>query len=76
MEQKIELVLDKIRPMLDMHGGDIELVKIDKKNSAVYIRFIGTCGHCAISEITLTHLVKKEILVNCPGICHVIPVLD
>jgi Fe-S cluster biogenesis protein NfuA len=72
MKEKITQVLEKIRPALEMHGGDIELIKIDKKTKSVYIRFFGTCTHCAISEITLKHLVEKEIRRAIPSITNVI----
>lgn len=72
MEAKIEMVLERVRPALHMHGGDIELVRVDEKNECVYVRFVGTCSHCAISEITLKHLIEREMKVSCPEIKRVI----
>jgi Fe-S cluster biogenesis protein NfuA len=74
MRKKIEAILDRIRPALDTHGGDVELVKINQKAKTVSIRFIGTCDHCAISEITLKYLVEKEIRTAYPEITGVIAV--
>ena len=74
VKEKIELILDSIRPALDMHGGDIELVKIDTRLKTIYVRFIGTCTHCAISEITLKHLIERQLKINVPQIKTVIAV--
>ena len=74
MKKEIEAILDSIRPALQYDGGDIELVKIDVKNKAAYIRFTGMCSHCSISEITLKHLVEREILKQCKSIRTVVPV--
>ena len=74
MDKQIEKILNKIRPALQSDGGDIELVKVDKKHHSVYIRFVGMCTDCSISEITLKHLVEKEIRKALPSIQSIIPV--
>ena len=74
MKQEIEALLDELRPALNYDGGDIELIKIDTKNKTIHIRFTGNCSHCAISEVTLKHLVEKEIKKRFPKIKQVIPV--
>jgi len=74
MRSKIEKILGSIRPALQMDGGDIELVRIDKKTNTVYIRFIGSCEGCSISEVTLRHLVEKEIKKALPQISSIVPV--
>jgi Fe-S cluster biogenesis protein NfuA len=53
IEQKIEVVLDQVRPALRMDGGGIEFVKFDEKTGAVYVRLQGACVGCPMSEITL-----------------------
>jgi Fe-S cluster biogenesis protein NfuA len=42
MKEKVEAVLNKIRPSLQADGGDIELV--DVKDGIVSVRLV---GHCA-----------------------------
>ena len=42
MQEKVQTVLDKIRPSLQADGGDIELV--DVKDGIVSVRLV---GHCA-----------------------------
>ncbi len=74
MRKKIEAVLDRIRPALDAHGGDVELLKVSMKEKTAYIKFVGTCDHCAISEVTLKYLVEREVHATCPEITSVVAV--
>ena len=51
MEQKINSVLDKLRPFLINDGGDIELVKFE--DGIAYIKFMGACADCGLQNVTL-----------------------
>jgi len=51
MQQQIEKALEEIRPMLAQHLGDIEFVRFE--NGIVYVRFLGTCQGCPLSQLTL-----------------------
>jgi Fe-S cluster biogenesis protein NfuA len=44
MKEKVLAVLQKIRPQLQMDGGDVELVEISK-DGVVKLRLTGACGH-------------------------------
>ncbi|QQG45502.1 MAG: NifU family protein [Candidatus Sungiibacteriota bacterium] len=63
MDQKIEAVLNEIRPMLAWHRGDIEFVKFE--DGVVYVRLLGTCQGCPLSQLTLKggveELLKSKI---------------
>jgi len=43
MRERVEAVLDKVRPMLQRDGGDVELVDVDD-NGVVKVRLKGACG--------------------------------
>jgi Fe-S cluster biogenesis protein NfuA len=43
MRDRVEAVLDKVRPMLQRDGGDVELVDVDDKG-VVKVRLKGACG--------------------------------
>ena len=65
MKDKVIKELDKIRPMLQADGGDVELVDIDSATGIVKLRLNGACSGCPMSQYTLkvgieAHL-KKEI---------------
>ena len=44
MREKVQAALDKVRPMLQADGGDVELV--DVKDGVVFVRLKGACGGC------------------------------
>lgn len=47
----ISAALDEIKPYIAQHLGGIEFVKFDK--GTVYVKMLGTCSHCPLSQITL-----------------------
>lgn len=63
MEQKIEQTLEELRPYIAQHLGDIQFVRFE--NGTVYVRMLGTCSHCPLSELTLKagveELLKSQI---------------
>lgn len=64
MKDKVEAALNKIRPQLQMDGGDVELVAIDP-DGVVKVRLKGACGGCPMSQMTLKmgieRILKKEV---------------
>ncbi len=63
MNEKVQEVLNRIRPMLQADGGDVELV--DMENGVVKVRLKGACSGCPMSQMTLKNgiekLLKEEI---------------
>jgi Fe-S cluster biogenesis protein NfuA len=63
MKERVEEVIEKIRPMLQRDGGDIELV--DVVDGVVKVKLTGACGSCPMSTMTLKmgveNTLKKEI---------------
>jgi Fe-S cluster biogenesis protein NfuA len=63
MKEKVQAVIDKIRPMLQADGGDVELV--DVIDGVVTVRLQGACAGCPMSQMTLKNgierYLKKEI---------------
>lgn len=49
--EKVETVLDRIRPMMQADGGDIELVDVQGNNARV--RLTGMCSGCPTAHMTL-----------------------
>jgi Fe-S cluster biogenesis protein NfuA len=48
---RIQNVLDRVRPFLQADGGDIELVSVDGNSAAV--RLTGVCSGCPSAHMTL-----------------------
>lgn len=63
MKEKVQKVLDKIRPMLQADGGDVEFIDIE--DGVVKVRLQGACAGCPMSQMTLKNgierLLKEEI---------------
>ncbi len=63
MREKVEGVLDKIRPMLVRDGGNVELV--DVNDGTVEVKLTGACAGCPMSTMTLKmgieEILKREI---------------
>jgi Fe-S cluster biogenesis protein NfuA len=72
MREQVEKVLDKLRPMLMMDGGNIELV--DVKDDEVYVHLVGACGMCPSSTMTLKMGVERALKEEIPTVKRVIQV--
>ncbi|MGB7296613.1 MAG: NifU family protein [Candidatus Aminicenantales bacterium] len=63
MKEKVEEVLNKVRPSLMADGGNVEFV--DVQDGVVKVKLTGACAGCPMSQMTLKmgieRLLKKEI---------------
>jgi Fe-S cluster biogenesis protein NfuA len=69
LQKNVEEVLEKIRVGLKAEGGDIELVDI--KDGVVYVRLIGACSTCPMSELTMKNWVESNLRKEIPEITMV-----
>ncbi len=60
--QEVEQVLEKIRPALKEHQGELKLIEI--KDDVVYLSFEGGCSSCPVVDISLKNLVDTVIKGN------------
>ncbi|MBD3262361.1 MAG: NifU family protein [Candidatus Altiarchaeales archaeon] len=58
-EEEIKKELEKIRPMLQMDGGDVEYV--DYEEGVLKVRLTGMCRGCPMSQITLKQGIEQRI---------------
>ena len=75
MKEKVEAALQKVRPMLQADGGDVELVEITA-DGIVKVRLKGACVGCPMRQMTLTHGITRFIKKNVPEIKDVQAVED
>ncbi len=73
LSERIQTALAEVRPSLQSHQGDIELVAI-KLPDTVQVKLIGSCSNCATSTLTLTQGVQQAIKKHCPEITKVVAV--
>jgi Fe-S cluster biogenesis protein NfuA len=72
-EQKVKEVIDDISPALQAHGGDIELVNVDKDNN-VSVRLQGACVGCPGAQMTLRLGVERILKERVPEVKSVVAV--
>ncbi|WP_372679563.1 NifU family protein [Desulfosarcina sp.] len=66
MKEKVEAAIDKIRPMLQADGGDVELVSVE--NGIVKVRLKGACAGCPMSQMTLKNGIERVLKQQIPEI--------
>ncbi len=72
MREKVEKVIEEIRPLLQADGGNIEL--IDVQDGLVKVKLVGACGSCPMSQITLKRGVEARLKAKIPEVKEVISV--
>lgn len=70
MREKVQAVLDKVRPMLQSDGGDVELV--DVVDGVVKVRLKGACGGCPMATMTLKNGIEKALKAEVPEVKEVV----
>jgi Fe-S cluster biogenesis protein NfuA len=66
--QKIEDVLETIRPALRSDGGDVEFIDYDTDVGIVQLRLVGACGSCPVSMLTLKQGIERRIMMAVPEV--------
>ncbi len=67
MEDRLQEVLEqKIRPTLRLHGGDIQVMGVE--DGILRFRFLGHCSGCPSATLTTKQLVEEEICAALPEI--------
>lgn len=72
--QRIEDVLQKLRPAILQDGGDIHFVRFE--NGTVFVRLQGACVSCPISFITLKMGLETQLKEKIPAVQEVIALED
>jgi len=71
MKEKVEAALNKIRPVLQADGGDVELIEVTS-DGVVKVRLTGACRGCPLSQMTLRVGIEKVIKQEVPEVKEVI----
>lgn len=70
-KKSVEKIIEtKIRPALQGHGGDIELV--DVKENDIYVKLVGACGCCPHAQMTMKMGVEQILKDEFPELNEVI----
>jgi len=71
--QKVENVLEQVRPYLQQDGGDLKLIEITEDN-VVNVELTGACSSCSFSTMTLKNGVEATLRKVLPEIKEVVAV--
>jgi len=72
MQDKVEEVLDKIRPSLISDGGNVELVEVN--DGTVKLKLVGACAGCPMSTLTLKMGIERILKQEIPEVKEVVAV--
>jgi len=71
LEGRVRDIIEAIRPNLQSHGGDIELLGIDADNT-VRVRLRGACSGCPGAQMTLKMGVERLLKEKIPEVKEVV----
>jgi len=72
MRDKVEEVLNKIRPNLMRDGGNVEL--IDVNDGTVKLKLTGACAGCPMSTLTLKMGIERILKQEIPEVKEVVAI--
>jgi len=72
-EEKVRDVIEAIRPVLQGHGGDLELVGTDDDNT-VRVRLQGACQGCPGATMTMKMGIERMLKEKVPDVKEVLAV--
>lgn len=67
LETRVRQALDKLRPYMGSHGGNVELLDVTAEG-VVKLRLEGSCHGCPSSHVTLKYAIEEEIYKAAPDV--------
>lgn len=74
MKEHVKQSLEKIRPVLQRDGGDVEFVDVNEAG-VVSVRLTGACGNCPGATMTLKMLIEGTLKKEVNGVKEVVNVV-
>lgn len=69
LETRVMQALDKVRPYLDSHGGNVELLGVE--GGTVRLKLEGSCKTCPSSSMTLKLAIEEAIYQAAPDVAAI-----
>lgn len=73
MKERVQEVLELVRPALQADGGDVELVEVSD-DGIVSVRLKGACGSCPMATMTLKMGIERTLKQRIPEVKEVVQV--
>lgn len=74
MRERVDKIIDVMRPAIQADHGDIRLVDVDEASGVVTVELMGACVTCPASTQTLKHGVERILRDRVPGVTSVVDV--
>lgn len=71
MRGEVEKALEKIRPILQRDGGDVELIDVNDQG-VVLVKLQGACKGCPGATMTLKAIIENLLVKEVKGVTQVI----
>jgi Fe-S cluster biogenesis protein NfuA len=71
LSERVEQVINAIRPAIQSDGGDVEFVDVDD-NGVVSVRLHGACVGCPAAGMTLKMGIERNLREQIPEVTSVI----
>jgi len=59
LEQRVQQALDSVRPYMESHGGNVELLSLERGVARIHLQ--GSCSDCSASSVTLELAIKQAL---------------
>ena len=69
-KERVEEVLDQVRPALQRDGGDVELIEVGD-DGIVIVKLQGACAGCPMSQMTLKMGIEQHLKRQIPEVKEV-----
>jgi Fe-S cluster biogenesis protein NfuA len=74
--EKLQGIMDLMRPAVQADGGDLVLVRADVEAGVIEVQLQGACSSCAISSATLSGGVERILRERLPWVTDVVGGID
>ena len=59
LEDRVQAALDSVRPYMESHGGNVELLGLEQGVAKIHLQ--GSCSDCSASAVTLELAIKQAL---------------
>ena len=59
LEDRVQAALDSVRPYMESHGGNVELLSLEHGVARIHLQ--GSCSDCSASAVTLELAIKQAL---------------
>ena len=66
LAERVQAALDSVRPYMESHGGNVELLGLEHGVARIHLR--GSCSDCSASSVTLELAIKQALEAHAPDL--------